>query len=171
METVKLLRRIFLTGAIVASATMLVSGAFTLFTKHSVKGRELYDQILVNSVEQSNSLNLNQESIFPGESKTYKVTVTSLLVERVKYSFGFSNHEKSEYDKYFYISISSPGDEPYINNTLDQIIDKGYGIYNKVLDSRESKIFYFTFSVSELLSESTEFNFDVVFCAEGKITN
>ena len=141
METVKLLRRIFLIGAIVSCATMVVSGAFVLFSKHSEKGKELYDQILVNSFDQSNCLNINQESIFPGESKTYKVTVTSLLVERVKYSFGFSNHQRGQYDDYFYISITSPGDEPYINNTLRQICDKGYGIYNKILDFKEQIVY------------------------------
>ncbi|MCQ2815438.1 MAG: hypothetical protein MJ227_04135 [Bacilli bacterium] len=169
MTKVQILRRIFFIGAILASVTLIASSVFTLLSYMKKEDNKIYDQIGVNDDYQSTKMNLAHDTIFPGESKTYEVKITSQLVERVKYSIVFENHVSSKYDSYFYVSVNSDGDLPYINNTLDQIFDRNYGIYNKVLDSYETKVFTFTFSVLKGLSTEAEFNFDVVFKAEGKI--
>lgn len=164
----KLIRVTFI-AALISLAALLTSGTFVLVNKIQ-DNSSLHQQITLSSKEQIENIVFPSKEILPGEEIKYDLTVSSKLIEMVNYEISFSDHQNSEEDKYFYVSVSNDKKEPLVNNTLSEIFENDIK-FNRKLDSNESELLYFTFSLSSQFSGSGSFEFDICLNASGRIFN
>lgn len=171
MGHLNLFKKILFIISIVCAAVFTLSGCYLLVTYLTREKTGVLDKILIQNVDQSNTLSIANESMFPGDSKSFALQIESQLVENVNYELSFVDHQVTSDDKFFYVSISDDNGEFIVNNTLDQIFNDNISI-KRGLKSYEKETLYFTFSISSILNnEDFEYVFSILFKANGRMTN
>jgi len=167
-KTNSLLKSLFIC-CLVCASIFVTSGFILLGLKISDNKSHMLKQITFTSYNETQQVSVFSDIIFPSESASYRVEVKSNLIENCKYSINFKNHTVIDEDKLFYVSIYTESNPYLMNNTLSQIFTEGLSISDQVLPSYSKEDIYFVFSIDKELSRSVDFDFDIVFTAEGKL--
>lgn len=171
MGHLHIFKKILLIFSIVFAGVFALSGTYLLVTYLSNSKTNALNKINISEKNQTSEFVFANGAMFPGDTKTYTLEIKSDLVENVNYEISFIDHQVSEDDKMFYVSVYNDNQDLIINNTLDQIFNKNLVVSRK-LQSYESENLYFEFHLSALITkENYDFNFTLLFKADGRLVN
>ena len=164
-------KKILSIALFVCVGVFAVSGCYLLVTYLTREKTGAIDKILIQNENQTKEFELANTQMYPGDSKTFTLEIKSELVENVNYELSFINHNMSEDDKFFYISITNDEEELIMNNTLEQVFSDSI-IIKRSLKTYGKENLYITFSLSSIITkENYDYAFSMLFKANGRMTN
>lgn len=171
MSNLRIFKKILFIFSLICAGIFAITGAYLLVAYISNGKTNALNKIVISNDKQSQEIVLANESMFPGDTKSYKLEIKSELVENVNYELSFANHEVSDDDKMFLVSIYTENQEVIINNTLDQIFTENY-LISRSLSSFQSENLYIDFYLSDMITnQNFDFSFSIIFKANGRLIN